>query len=63
MLMALLQALRPSSQYQAMVIIKALFAWLVEAGYLADVDCRNVFDRCASIAYRLGHFRFLMVEK
>jgi len=27
--------LRPSSQYQAMVIINALFAWLVEAGYLA----------------------------
>ncbi|MFM0008051.1 integrase, partial [Paraburkholderia dipogonis] len=29
------KTLRPSSQYQAMVIINALFAWLVEAGYLA----------------------------
>lgn len=29
------RTLRPSSQYQAMVIINALFAWLVEAGYLA----------------------------
>ncbi|MFM0515050.1 tyrosine-type recombinase/integrase [Paraburkholderia sp. RL17-373-BIF-A] len=29
------RTLGPSSQYQAMVIINALFAWLVEAGYLA----------------------------
>ncbi len=29
------RTLRPSSQYQAMVIVNALFAWLVEAGYLA----------------------------
>ncbi|MBB5407459.1 hypothetical protein HDG34_001391 [Paraburkholderia sp. HC6.4b] len=35
------RTLRPSSQYQAMVIINALFAWLVEAGYPAGNPPRS----------------------